>query len=205
MALAIAAAPAATADLPPPAFQAPAAGSYDLPVVDLVRDHPVVDSSGEATTLFALKRGRLAVVAFVYASCPDMEGCPLSQSILYRLDRALAADAALGKRVSLVSLSFDAARDTPDKLAALRRVQRPQSDWRFVTTRGGPALADLLDDFNQSVVPLRDDDGRFTGRYRHVMKIFLLDEENRVRNVYSSGLLSPELVLADLQTLKGDS
>jgi len=203
--MAVAAGPAVTADLPPAAFQVPLAGSYDLPVVDLVRDHPVIDSSGEATTLFALKRGRLAVMAFVYTSCPETEGCPLSQSILYRLDRALAADTALGKRVSLVSLSFDAARDTPEKLAAFRHGQRPQSDWHFVTTRGGPELTDLLDDFNQSVVPLRDAEGRFTGRYRHVLKIFLLDEENRVRNVYSSGLLSPELVLADLQTLKGDS
>ena len=182
-------------------FVPPAPGTYDLPVVDRVRDHAVVDSSGEETTLFTLKRNRLAIVAFVYASCPEKDGCPLAQSTLFRLDRLLADEPRLHRRVSLVSLSFDPARDTPERLALVRAVQRPRSDWRFVTTRGGPALEELLADFNQTVAPLTDETGAFVGRYRHVLKLFLLDEGNRVRNVYSSGFVSAELLLADLKTL----
>src|SRR5262245_55431738 len=44
----------------------PPPGSYSLPVIERVSDHPVFDSGGNATTLRALQGDRLAVVAFVY-------------------------------------------------------------------------------------------------------------------------------------------
>jgi cytochrome oxidase Cu insertion factor (SCO1/SenC/PrrC family) len=207
-AIVIAAAVAGANDPPTSAqldFIPPAPGTYDLPVVDRVRDHAIVDSSGEETTLFTLKRDRLAIVAFVYSTCPETDGCPLAQATLFRLDRLLAEEPRLANRVALVSLSFDPTRDTPERLALLRAVQRPRSDWRFVTTRGGAELQNLLADFNQSIAPLVDETGAFVGRYRHVLKLFLLDEQNRVRNVYSSGFVSAELLLADLKTLTGES
>lgn len=199
------AAVAAATELAPLGFEPPPAGSYELPVVDRLRDHPVVDSSGTRTTLFALKEGRLAVVAFVYTSCPESDGCPLAQAVLLRLDRTIAENPDLAAHVALVSLSFDPERDTPAKLARFRELQRPRSDWRFACALGGRELGRLLEDFNQTVTPIHDDAGRFTGVYRHVLKVFLLDEQNRVRNVYSSGLLAPELVLNDLKTLREDS
>ena len=36
---------------------------------------------------------------------------------------------------------------------------------------------------------------------RHVVKIFLVDDALRVRNVYSSGFLDADLVLADVATV----
>ena len=205
MAVGLAAAVSAAAELAPLGFEPPAPGTYALPVVDRVRDHPVVESNGEETTLFSLKKGRLAVIAFVYTSCPETEGCPLAQAILYRLDRAIAEDPDLEPHVALVSLSFDPERDTPEKLARFRELQKPKSEWRFAAAPRGQQLARLLEDFNQTVTPIHDDTGRFTGIYRHVLKVFLLDEENRVRNVYSSGFLAPEIVLNDLKTLMEDS
>ena len=77
----------------------------------------------------------------------------------------------------------------------------PQADWRFVTASNEQALAPLLDDFGQPVARLRFTDGRWTGLYRHVLKVFLLDSAHRVRNVYSTGLLDAELVLNDVRTL----
>src|SRR5207247_321215 len=44
-------------------------------------------------------------------------------------------------------------------------------------------------------------DGACSGLFRHVLKVFLLDGESRVRNVYSVGLLDATLVLTDLRTL----
>ena len=44
-------------------------------------------------------------------------------------------------------------------------------------------------------------DGTWSGTFRHVLKVFLLDQRNHVRNVYSVGLLDPQLVLNDLRTL----
>ena len=38
-------------------------------------------------------------------------------------------------------------------------------------------------------------------RYRHVLKVFLLDESLRIRNVYSAGLLDARLLLNDVETV----
>jgi cytochrome oxidase Cu insertion factor (SCO1/SenC/PrrC family) len=121
--------------------------------------------------------------------------------MLSRLDRVLAEDPALGRRVMLVTLSFDPARDTPERLTAVRAMHKPRSDWRFVTTRGARALEPILADFGQQVAKLTYPDGQWTGLFRHVLKVFLLDAENRVRNIYSVGLMHPALVLADVRTL----
>ena len=188
-----------------PEYVPPAPGSYALPTIDTVTDHPVVGSDGRPTTLFALKGDRLAVVAFVYSTCVEATGCPLSLGVLQRLDRALAAEAPLGRRVVLLTVSFDPERDTPARMATVRALHHPRTDWRFVTTRDEAELAPLLADFDQPVAKLRFEDGRWTGLFRHVLKVFLLDARNRVRNVYSAGFLDPALVLNDLRTVLGET
>jgi cytochrome oxidase Cu insertion factor (SCO1/SenC/PrrC family) len=184
-----------------PEYVPPAPGTYALPVIDSVADHAVVDVRGRPTTLRTVIGGRLAVVAFVYTSCNEAAGCPVSMSVLRALDRAIAADRDLVKRVTLVTVSFDPERDTPAHLAAVRRLHRPASDWQFVTTRGDDELQPILADFDQPVAKLRYPDGNWTGLFRHVLKVFLVDAESRVRNVYSVGLLNPTLVLNDVRTL----
>jgi cytochrome oxidase Cu insertion factor (SCO1/SenC/PrrC family) len=187
-----------------PEYTPPAPGSYELPVIDVVDDHPLLDERGNATTLHGLKRDRLAVVAFVYTTCVEAAGCPVSMGVLHRVDRALADDPALARRAMLVTISFDPARDDPARMAAVRAAHAPRGDWRFATTSGAPALEPLLADFGQQVAALRYTDGRPTGLFRHVLKVFLLDLRNRVRNVYSVGFLDPALVLTDLRTLAAE-
>jgi cytochrome c peroxidase len=184
-----------------PEYELPAPGSYALPVVDTIGDHRVLDVDGRPTTLFALKRDRLAVVAFVYTTCVEAAGCPLSLAVLQRIDRALATDPALARAVTLVTVSFDPERDTPARMAVVRKFNAPRTDWHFVTTPSAAELAPILLDFNQPVAKLRFPDGEWSGLFRHVLKVFLLDRNNRVRNVYSAGFLDPALVLNDLRTL----
>jgi cytochrome c peroxidase len=187
-----------------PEYEPPAPGTYELPVIDTVRDHPVLDADGRATSLFALTGDRLAVVAFVYTTCVEATGCPLSNAVLQRLDASLAADADLAGRVTLVTVSFDPERDTPARMAGVRRLHAPRGDWRFATTRDDAALRPFLADFDQPVAKLRFADGTWTGLYRHVLKVFLLDGRHRVRNVYSTGFLNPALVLNDLRTVAAE-
>ena len=184
-----------------PEYTPPAPGTYELPVIDTLDDHPLVGEDGRAAQLFELTRERVAVVAFVYMTCVESTGCPVSQAVLHRLDRALAGDAELRRRVVLVSLSFDPERDDPARLAAVRAANAPASDWRFVTAPSEDALAPLLDDFGQPIARLRFPDGRWTGLYRHVLKVFLVDQRHRVRNVYSTGFLHAPLVLNDVKTV----
>ena len=187
-----------------PEYTPPAPGSYALPVIDVVDDHPLLDERGNAATLYGLKGDRLALVAFVYPTCVEAAGCPVSMGVLHRVDRALADDPELARRVTLLTISFDPDRDVPARMATVRGLHGPQSDWRFATTGGARDLDPLLADFGQQVAALRYTDGRPTGLFRHVLKVFLLDTRNRVRNVYSVGFLDPALVLNDLRTLAAE-
>jgi cytochrome c peroxidase len=184
-----------------PAYTPPPPGTYELPPIKTVSDHPVLDEDGGDTTLFTLAGDRRAVVAFVYTTCVEAAGCPVSTAALERLDHAIAEDPGLRGRVTLLTVSFDPERDTPARMAERRRLHAPRGDWRFVTTRDPSMLQPLLDDFGQPVAKLRRADGSWTGLFRHVLKVFLVDETHRVRNVYSVGFLHPELVLNDLRTI----
>ena len=39
------------------------------------------------------------------------------------------------------------------------------------------------------------------GLLYHTLRVFLIDREGRIRNIYSSGTLDPRLVVADVKTL----
>jgi cytochrome c peroxidase len=197
-------APQATAGPEPPfvpEFQPPAPGSYELPVIAAVSDHAVLDADGAPRRLLALKAGRIALLALIYTSCGEVSGCPLANSVMQGLDRRLAARPDLARRVRLMSLSFDPERDTPLRMRRMREAHAPATDWAFLTTSGADTLEPILDDLGQSVAPLRWDDGSWSGLYRHVLKVYLIDAENRVRNIYSSGFLYGDLILNDLETL----
>jgi cytochrome oxidase Cu insertion factor (SCO1/SenC/PrrC family) len=185
--------------VPSPGFELPAAGSYALPTIQRVADAELLGADGKAARLLDLAPGELGVVSFVYTHCPD--ACPGVLATLQRVDRLLAQRPALGERVRLVSVSFDPERDTPARMAELRDHLRPQGEWRFLTAASAAQVAPVLADFSQDVLPLVRDDGSQTGLLQHVMKVFLVDAEHRVRNVYGAGFLSPEILLLDLETL----
>ena len=100
----------------------------------------------------------------------------------------------------VLNMSVNGERDSERRQTANRKWTMSPS-WRFLTTAGDVDLRPLLEDFGQPVAKLRFADGRWSGLFRHVLKVFLLDRENRVRNVYSVGFLGPELVLNDVRTL----
>lgn len=170
-------------------FEAPAPGSYELPPILEVGEHTLLDEQGRDTKLLGIAAGEAAVVSFVYLSCPD--ACPAATAALAHLDALLAERPALARRVQLVTVSFDPANDPPARLAALRASLAPRGRWRFATAASEAAIAPVLADFGQDASP------------SHVLKIFLVDDTGRVRNIYSTGFLDVRLLLADLETLLG--
>jgi cytochrome oxidase Cu insertion factor (SCO1/SenC/PrrC family) len=123
--------------------------------------------------------------------------------VLRRIDRRIGADAKLAERVRLYTVSFDPARDAPERMRELRDALEPRSRWAFLTAASPEAIAPVLADYGQDVAPWRDADGHEDGRLVHVLKVFLVDAQGDVRNVYSAGYLDERLVLADLETLLG--
>ena len=176
-------------------------GAQVLPIVNRVNDHLLLDPTGKQVSLLDLKKGKVAVASLIYISCPETIGCPLAMAVLQQLDRLLAERPQLAKRVTLLLISFDPERDTPERMAAVRATLSPRSEWHFLTSASNTELKPLLEDFNQPVAKLSDENGAWSGRFHHVFKVFLLDEANNIRNIYSVGFASPQLIMNDIETL----
>lgn len=185
-----------------PRFEPPPAGSYELPPIDRVSEHELLGASGAPAPLLGLEPGEAALVSFVYLSCG--EACPLATATLVRIDRRLAEDPALASRVRLVTVSFDPARDTPARMRALAEGLSPHGRWAFLTSEGPEALRPVLADFGQDAVWIPGG-AEAPDRLRHVLKIFLVDDAHRVRNIYSTGLMDMRLVLNDLRTVLAEA
>jgi cytochrome oxidase Cu insertion factor (SCO1/SenC/PrrC family) len=182
----------------------PPAGSYELPPIARVPDFWLLDESGARAPLLGLEAGQVALVSLVYTHCPA--ACPAALSIVQQVDRQVAREPALRAGVRLVTVSFDPERDDPSKMAALRKRLAPVSDWRFLTAESADAIQPLLDAFGQDALrlvlsPEAGGEEEKTPLLRHVLKLYLVDARGDVRNIYSSGLMSPELLMADLRTL----
>src|SRR5262245_59366007 len=188
-----------------PQFTPPPPGTYTLPVIDTVQDHGLLDATAKQVSLFNLTAGKVAVISFMYTACADIGGCPLAAAVLQQVDSLLRTRPALAEHVVLLSVSFDPERDTPARLTEVREVLAPHSDWHFLTSATPDALHALLADFHQPVAQLWQADGSWSGLFRHVLKVYLLDPQHHIRNIYSTGLFDARLVLNDIETVLQDA
>ena len=184
-------------------YDAPAPGSYRLPVVKVASDGALLDSTGKPVNLRDLVRGRVTVLSFIYTRCAAPKACPYATGVLSQLHRASLEDSELAKSLRLVSLSFDPDYDTPQRLATYSEAindEKSGCEWRFVTAKSRADLDAILKSYNQAV-DRRNDPNDPQGPLYHIVRVFLIDREGRIRNIYSSGTLDPRLVLADVKTL----
>jgi cytochrome c peroxidase len=189
-----------------PDYEPPAPGSYRLPPIQRSVDGKVIDADGREHNLFDLMNGKCVLLSFIYTGCFDPKGCPLALHVLNAVREKMEEDSALSGKVILITLSFDPENDTPE---AMRRFAdesgfaeaRARRRWLFLTTSSSTELQPLLDGYGQYVVRETDANGRHTGGYSHVLKVYLIDSERRVRNIYSTSFLYPDLILGDIMTL----
>ena len=184
-----------------PSFVPPPPGTYELPVIGKVGAFVLRDADGRPVSTATIMQGKVAVVSFIYTACSERLGCPLASTVLREVQHRLRAE-HLASRTVLLTISFDAARDTPARLAAYARaLDADPAQWHFLTAASTPALDALLRSYGQDRTRVHDERGRFTGRYRHVLKVFLVDPAARIRNVYSAGFLVPQVVINDIRTV----
>lgn len=183
-------------------YEAPAAGSYALPPIMAAADGAVLLECGDEARLFDLLGDRLVLFSFIYTRCTDLNGCPLANAVLHKLQARLQARPELARAVRLLSMSFDPARDTPETMREFGRGLGGKGvDWRFLTARDRAALQPILDGYGQYTLREYDETGDYTGEIAHTLRVFLIDRERRVRNIYSVSFLHPDILLNDLETL----
>lgn len=184
-------------------YDPPQPGSYGLPAIKPADDGWVLDTQGQRRRLHALMDGRITVMAFIYTRCSDPQGCPLSLGLLHDLLYVGREDPAIGDNLRLIALSFDVEHDTPEVMAEFAGDPAAHGEAQgisFLTTRSQDELKPILEAYDQPIGRKADAEDPF-GPFTHQLRVFLIDRERRIRNIYSLGFLDPRLVITDIRTL----
>jgi protein SCO1 len=182
----------------------PPAGSYTLPVIQSAPDGEVIGGDGKRHRLSEYLRGRVTLLSLMYTYCTEPAGCGLAFETAVEIEKRILAEPRLHGRAGFVSLSFDPVNDTHESMQAYggrhARARGPLP-WHFLTTSSVTALQPILEGFGQDIEVERDAGGRPTRTISHMLEVFLLDREGRVREIYSTAFLHPEAMLNDIRTL----
>jgi cytochrome oxidase Cu insertion factor (SCO1/SenC/PrrC family) len=182
-------------------YAPPAPGTYRLPPIREAADGRVLDATGTARRLRSVMGDGMTVLSFVSTRCTDAKGCPLATAVLHQVRAAAARDARLARGLKLVTLSFDLAHDTPAVLARYREAVASGTTagpaWEFVVPAGERELASILDAYGQTIQRAGGDAVAPT----HLLRVYLIDGQGRIRNIYGLDFLDPRLLLNDARTL----
>ncbi len=153
----------------------------------------VVDGPGlvpQPLTQWLAAPGVVTVVDFIYTRCQTV--CLSLGSTFQQMQASLLQDRAAvpghatdsvlaeaGKRVRLLSISFDGAHDTPVQLQAYARtLQADPAVWQLARVRDAAQSAQLLRRFEVVVVP----DGR--GDFEHNAALLVVDGRGRLVRIF---------------------
>ena len=170
----------------------PAFKAIDVSGADFGRELALPDAEGRPRSL-ADFRGKVTVIFFGYAQCPDV--CPTTLAELAQARRALGP---AGQDVQGVFVTVDPERDTPEMLKAYVASFDPS----FVALRGSPEqtreAAKAFKIFYARVP------GKTEGSYTvdHTAGAYVLDREARLRLFTRHGT-GAEALVHDLKLLLG--
>lgn len=186
----------------PLSFTPPGPGTYGLPAMGVAGDGEVLDSQGGAANLHDYLGDKPTVLSFIFTTCDDVNGCPLATYVMRSVQDALQADPDTADKARLVSFSFDPVFDTPDVIDAYGSQFRSGNfDWQFLTTSGPEALDPILSAYGQWVIRDYDANGSYMGTMSHILRVFLIDKDRNIRNIYSTSFLHADTVANDVRSL----
>src|SRR6267142_1714392 len=85
-------------------YDAPAPGSYNLPIVKIAPDGALLDSDGHSSRLRDLTHGRVTVLSFIYTRCAAPNACPYATGVMSQLHHLSVDDQTLAKNMRLGSM-----------------------------------------------------------------------------------------------------
>ncbi|MEC4750578.1 cytochrome c peroxidase [Methylomicrobium sp. Wu6] len=183
-------------------FTLPEPGTYQLPPLGEAADGNVLDSHGNALKLHDLLGGKVVLLSFVYSTCNDVNGCPLATAVLHKIKQRLAKEADIAAKLRLITFSFNPEHDTPEMMAKYgEEFQAPGVEWHFLTTASEADLQPILDGYGHTVQKVYDAEGKSTGTFSHVLRVYLIDQDKRIRNIYSVSFLHADTLINDIRTL----
>jgi cytochrome c peroxidase len=175
-------------------FSADPPGTFALPTIGPAPDFVVRDAVSDQPIRLSDLSGKVVVLTFFYTRCADGNACPLTTSVLRGVQTGLR-EHRLGDKVRILSVTFDDARDTPVALRSYRDAAGADALWRFARPETRDALDAILAAYDQRVVARAD------GSITHPMRVYLVDSERRLRQIYSQSWLHADVLLSDIETL----
>ncbi len=151
---------------------------------DTLPDLPFRDTEGRVVRLGEL-RGRPLLVSLVYTACADI--CPtLIQNIYPIIENAQEMFGPDSFRV--VTIGFDAARDTPERMRSFARSQGVDlPGWLFLSAEQKTIDA-LTEAVGFTIYPL-------AGGFGHLAQVTVVDAEGRIyRQIYGADFDPPQIV-----------
>jgi len=183
-------------------FRAPEPGTYQLEQFGKAADGKVLTSKGKASSLHALTGEKYVLFSFIYTSCSDVNGCPLASYVLKKVQQKIQLDDSLRDSVRLISMSFDRLNDSPETLEKYAASFRDSDfDWQFLTTPSDEALEEILKAYNQFVIADIHEAGEKVGTLSHILRVYLIDLNRDIRNIYSVSFLHPDIIVNDIRTI----
>ncbi|MDP2821294.1 MAG: SCO family protein [Sulfuritalea sp.] len=164
--------------------------STDLSMVDWGKDFSLADHNGQPRRLGDFK-GKAVVLFFGYTQCPDV--CPTTLSTMREAMALLGEDA---KRVQVLFVSVDPARDTPQLLAQYVPAFHPSFIGLYADEK---TIAAVAKDFK---VFYAKQPGATPGSYSvdHTTGSYTFDPQGKLRLLLRHGE-TPANVAADLKLL----
>lgn len=181
----------------------PSAGTYKLYRIQPAASGWVLeDSVWLPRRLSSFTTGKVTLFSFFYGTCSDPQGCPAAWNAFSAVQEAVKKNPRLHGKVRLVFLSLDPETDTPDMMAFFKSAKStPEAPWEFLTTWSGSYLTPILDGMFVQASRALDKNGKPTDVINHMLKVFLIDRNGWVREIYTSSFLDPGVVLSDIETL----
>ena len=183
-------------------FDPPKAGSYRINRLKPAPDGAVLDINGDNQRLSGLLAGKYTLVSFVYLTCGDVNGCPVAMSTLFEIHDKSIQLPQLRDDVQLMTISFDPERDTVEAIESFAYPitadpnAQDKLQWHVLTTAGETDLNPILQGFGQAIDRSPDQD-----IINHLLRMYLVDRNGDIRNVYGLGFLDPRLLMTDIETL----
>jgi len=171
----------------------PPPGDSRLAVIRPAPDFALTTQS-EKPLHFADLAGKVRLVSFIFTTCNG--SCPATTHRMAQVQEALHSRGLdRDGKAQLLSISLDPARDTPAVLRNyVKLYDADAKNWTFLT---GPRekVNKVVSDWGMWAKPAPN------GQLDHPSRIFLVDRQGRIREIYNLACMKTAWVVEDIELL----
>jgi protein SCO1/2 len=174
-----------------------AAPASRLAVIEKAPDFCLTTQDEKQLRLADLK-GKVLLVSFVFTTCNGT--CPATTHRMAQLQDRLK-ERGLWKegRVQLLSITLDPERDRPEALRNYMRLyDADAAHWSLLTGTPGQ-VKKAIRDWGMWVRPAA------TGQLDHPSRIFLVDRQGRIREIYNLNFWKTDWIIEDIKLLLAEN